>query len=213
MARQTLTSGLDYLRVSIYGADQRHHETITGSKIPLDRIVENVRRFKQLRDEMGLSKPHLYVKMIDCGDALENQRFLSLFRPISDSAAIEPAMNWNLSEFETDLSGVGASLTSGTYYGLKKKACPFPFYNLVINADLRVTVCCVDWEKATTIGDLREQSLAEIWRGQPLRDFQMKHLRGERETITACRSCTFLHTAADQIDDLDAATYFDRVAM
>ncbi len=213
MARQTLASGLDYLRVSIYGADQARHEAVTGSKTPLERIVENVRRLKLIRDDMGLTKPHIYVKMIDGGDAVENQRFLSLFAPISDAVAIEPVMNWNLSEFDNDISGAGAQLTTSSHFALKKTACPFPFYSLVINSDLRVTVCCVDWEKATKIGDLREQTLAEIWRGQALRDFQLKHLRGERDTIAACRSCTFLHTAPDQIDDLDAATYLERVAM
>ena len=212
-ARQTIASGLDYLRVSIYGSTQDRHEAVTGSKIKLDRIVENVRRLRHLRDAMGAAKPHIYVKMIDCGDALENQRFLSLFEPIADVVAIEPVMNWNLSEVSDDLSGAGAGLTESAYFSLKKKACPFPFYNLVVNADLRVTVCCVDWEKATTVGSLRDQSLAEIWRGQPLREFQLKHLRGERETIKACRSCTFLHTAPDQIDDLEAGLFFDRVAM
>lgn len=213
MARETVASGLDYLRVSIYGSTQDRHEAVTGSKIQLDRIVENVARLKRIRDEIGVSKPHIYVKMIDCGDAVENRRFMSLFEPICDTVAIEPVMNWNLSEFSEDLSGAGAGLMETAYFSRKKKACPFPFYNLVINADLRVTVCCVDWEKATAVGSLREQSLAEIWRGPRLRDFQLKHLQGRRQEIAGCRSCTFLHTAPDQIDDLDADVFLERVAM
>jgi radical SAM protein with 4Fe4S-binding SPASM domain len=209
MARRTIESRLDYLRVSIYGTSNSRSAQVTNSKIPLDRIVANVTRLKSIRDERGSAWPHIYVKMIDAGDAEDNKRFLELFGPISDQAAVEPAMNWNLPKDEVNLSGPHENLDA-EHFRHKKAACPFPFYSLVVNADLRVTVCCVDWEKATEIGNLRDQTLQQIWHGEALRDFRLKHLEGGRHNIAACRSCTFLHTAPDNLDAVSPATFLDR---
>lgn len=211
-AIRTIESGLDYLRVSIYGSSQASMAAVTGAKIPLDRVLANVARLKRLRDERGATKPFIYTKMIETTSEDENQRFLDLFGPISDRAALEPAMNWNLSPDEQDFSGAGGDLMTGDYFKNRKQACPFPFYTLVINADLRVTVCCVDWEKATEVGHLGRQSLKEIWEGEALHQFRLKHLAGQRALLAGCSSCTFLHTAPDNMDGLSAAEFSARVS-
>lgn len=180
--------------------------------MPLDRVLANVGRLKRLRDARGATKPLIYTKMIETASRLENERFLDLFGPISDRAAIEPAMNWNMSSKEQNFAGVGGDLLAGDYFRSKKQACPFPFYTLVINADLRVTVCCVDWEKATEVGHLGRQSLAEILQGEALNQFRLKHLAGERASLAGCRSCTYLHTAPDNLDGLSAAEFSTRVS-
>lgn len=212
MAVRTIESGLDYLRFSIYGTTTEGFRAVTASRIPLERIVENVARLKRLRDARGARAPFLYAKMIDAGCPDENRRFLDLFGPLCDEAAVEPVMNWNLSEAEIDLSGRGGALTAGSYFARRKSACPFPFYTLVVNADLRVTVCCVDWEKATQVGDLNRQSLREIWGGDALRALRVKHLEGRRGEIAGCRSCTYLHTAPDSIDALSPQEFLRRSA-
>jgi hypothetical protein len=60
------------------------------------------------------------------------------------------------------------------------------------------------------VGDLKTQTLAEIWRGQALRDFQTAHLDGRRNELSACESCTFLHTAPDNLDGLSSAEFLAR---
>jgi MoaA/NifB/PqqE/SkfB family radical SAM enzyme len=212
MALRTIESGLDYLRVSIYGVSDGQLQAVAGTKIPAERIISNVARLKRLRDERGSKTPFIYAKMIETADRESNERFLDMFRPITDQVEIEPPMNWNMSEDEVDFSGFGKELHDHGYFARKKNACPFPFYTLVVNSDLRVTVCCVDWEKATQVGDLRTQSLKEIWHGEALNAFRLKHLRGERHTLAACRSCTFLHTTPDNLDDLAPETFARRVA-
>jgi radical SAM protein with 4Fe4S-binding SPASM domain len=212
MANETIASGLDFLRISIYGSTAERQREVTRSKIPLDRIIANIRQLRLMREAMGVFKPYIYCKMIDSGDAAENANFLKIFAPLSDEIEIEAAMNWNLDEDEHSLSGLNSALQKTTHLLQAKSACPFPFYTLVINADLRVSVCCVDWEKATTIGNLATQSLKDIWNGEALRDFQLTHLAGERHTIEACRNCSYLHTAPDWIDDLSPAAYRARIA-
>lgn len=210
MAERVIASGLDYLRISIYGTDQESFTRITTSRIPFDRIRTQVRRLKELRDAQGLGKPYIYVKMIDNADVAANEQFLALFAPVCDEVAIEPVMNWDDPE-EGRLSGRPRDeLLSTPYFGRRKEVCPFPFYSLVVHSDLAVSVCCVDWAKRTVVGHLRTETLEQIWRGDALRRFRMMHLERRSHENPACRSCTFLHTAPDNLDALSPEEFARR---
>jgi MoaA/NifB/PqqE/SkfB family radical SAM enzyme len=202
VASRLVASGLDYLRVSIYGGTEEASTRRTGSRIKLSRIVDNVRAFRDLRNNEGRNSPFIYVKMIDSGSLDENAAFLETFSPLADEARIEPVMNWNDPEEGNLAQRDRSELLSHDYFRHKKNACTFPFYTLVIHSDLRVSVCCVDWAKEAVVGDLKRESLRSIWFGQALKEFRLTHLRGERQTLAACRNCTYLYTTPDNIDGL-----------
>lgn len=210
VAEKIVASGLDYIRFSIYGTTQDELAVTAGTKVPLERIVSNIRTLKSIRDSHGSQTPHVYIKTIDSGDAARNARFRTLFQDVGDETAIEPAMNWNDSVDEINLSGLGEQVLNTPYLSHKKEVCPFPFYTLVINADLQVTVCCTDWRKETVVGNLKAQSLEEIWRGEAMRNFRLTHLERRRLEIPACTKCTYLYTTPDNIDELSAAEFLRR---
>ncbi len=203
-------SGLDYLRISIYGPNESAHASNTKSPVKLSRIRDNVLGLRQFRDNQGCQKPYIYVKMIESKLPKENQEFLETFCEVGDEVFLEPAMNWN-DPAEGNLSQLTPSELEQTgYFAHKKEACPLPFYTLVIHSDLKVSACCVDWDKKTVVGDLRIQSLKEIWNGECLRQLQIKHLEKRRDELEGCRNCTYLHTAPDNIDSLLPEEYIAR---
>lgn len=195
----------DYVRVSIYGPTNERHAEITHSSVSLDRIADNLRAFMERR-EGGV--PHLFVKMITQGEEYDRM-FLERFSQLADEVDIEPLMNWNEPE-EGNLSGVShEQLMSTQYYSGQKAVCPSPFYTLVVNSDLKATVCCVDWDKQTVVGDLRTQTILEVWRGEELRRLQTTMLERRRSELPGCAACTFLYTFPDNIDGLTPEE-FDR---
>lgn len=201
MYQDICESGLDYLRVSIYGSKESEHRNTTKSKIPLSRIKENIMGLKYYRDINNYSSPFIYIKMIERNFS-ENNEFLDYFSSAGDEVMLEPVMNWNDPE-EGILSGMEAdSLLRTDYFRNKKKICPFPFYTLVIHSDLKVSVCCVDWNKKLVVGDLNTQNILDIWNGDKLRDIWTKHLTLKRSELDGCRDCTFIHTAPDNIDSV-----------
>lgn len=207
---EVIDSGLDYLRISIYGGTEATHSQRTQSSIPLSRIRENVEAFRKHRDARGSATPYVYVKMIDSRDPGENESFTRLFSDVADEVKIEPVMNWN-DPGEGNLAGIPQEeLLQGDYFANRKSACPFPFYTLVIHSDMKVSVCCVDWSKQLVIGDLATESLVDIWRGPRLRQIQITHLEGKRNTLPGCATCTYLHTAPDSVDALSAEEFARR---
>ncbi|MDE2100675.1 MAG: SPASM domain-containing protein [Patescibacteria group bacterium] len=183
----------DYVRVSVYGTDDDQFAQVTGKRM-LNRVRLNVRSLVVARDDRVMERPHVYVKAFgDGGDALRDQ-FAS-----ADEFAVEPLMDWD------GRAGVGSS-TPGT-----RRSCAMPFYTLAVHADLKVSPCCVDWSKRLVVGDLREQSIGEIWRGMPLEALRLQHLSGKR-TATGCKDCSYLNTLPDDVDSLDAGEYVSRAS-
>ncbi len=196
-----IKSGLDYLRISIYAINYDRHRSITQSKINPKKMLNNVRRFFELRQKLGRNTPFIYVKMINPMDTNEVNTFIKAYRGICDEVAIEEPMNWdNRNAFDFLGTVYGNQINRESLYKYPKEVCPFPFYSLVIHASGDVSVCCVDWEKKTVVGNIFTQSLKEIWNSSELRTFRRMHIERQRKQNEACRNCTYLFTTPDNID-------------
>ena len=204
-------SGLNYLRISIFGSNEIAHFNATQSKIKLSRVKENILNFKKFKEDNSYSYPRILVKMIKSEVEEENQEFLREFDGTGDEILLEPLTNWN-DPGDTEFYKVDKNnIYSSDHYSKRKRICPYPFYSLVIHSDLKVSVCCVDWEKKTVIGDLSKENLLNIWNGKSLRNMQLKHIQGRIKDIEGCKDCSYLHTTKDNIDSLDEKTFKSRL--
>lgn len=203
-------SGLNYLRISIFGSNEQIHRNITQSKINLERVKSNIRNFKKFKEDNNYSKPTVMVKMIKSENEDQNKEFLDNFTGLGDETLIEPLTNWNDPE-EGNLSMIDKkNLLSTDHYKKRKKCCPYPFYSMVIHSDLKVSICCVDWEKKTYIGDLRKEGLKNIWNGFKHKEIQLKHIMGLKSQVEGCKTCTYHYTAKDNLDSLSEETFLSR---
>ena len=73
---------------------------------------------------------------------------------------------------------------------------------MTINVDGDVTVCCVDWNKDTAVGNIHENSLKTIWNGKRMKEFLKMQISGNRDTNPSCSNCQFLFTTPDNLDDM-----------
>lgn len=195
---QLIDSGLDYLRVSVYGADQDDHAAETRSGWRLADVVQNVRRFRDLRGDR--TKPRVYVKMIDAGED-RNARFRDTWTGVADEVEVEQRMDWN-----------GSASFGGRDAPTTKQCCPFPFYTLVVHADLKVSPCCVDWDRRVVVGDLQAQTLSEIWNGSALHELRLSHLMHDKRHLDGCSTCDYFQAnSPDDMDDLTADEYCGRL--
>jgi len=71
----------------------------------------------------------------------------------------------------------------------KHPECPEVFDKLSINWDGKVTACCKDYDEKMVIGDLRNQSLQEIWSSEQM--FQYRRLLADmrHDDIELCSIC------------------------
>lgn len=193
-----IQSGLDYLRISIYGMNADKFQKATQTKFDPAKIERNIQVFKAIRGD-GV-KPYLYVKMLDCGDEEENRLFMDTYGSLADEACLEQPMNWS-GYGARDLLAEATSIPQVGRFG--KRVCAFPFYTMVINANGDVTCCCVDWNKKTKVGNIHEGSLSDIWHGEEMRKFRLMQLEGRRHENEACKNCSYLLTSPDNLDEVE----------
>jgi radical SAM protein with 4Fe4S-binding SPASM domain len=68
--------------------------------------------------------------------------------------------------------------------------CRYPFKEIYVGHDGRVTLCCYDIGFKETVGDLHHQSLLEIWRGSNLNRVRQKLLALDRSELV-CAKCDY----------------------
>ena len=81
----------------------------------------------------------------------------------------------------------GASPNKKMYYSMNDK-CALPFVQMIIRPDGKVSLCCNDALGKTTLGDVNEESLSNIWFGKKYKKIREALLEG-RENISMCKYC------------------------
>jgi methionyl-tRNA formyltransferase/MoaA/NifB/PqqE/SkfB family radical SAM enzyme len=67
--------------------------------------------------------------------------------------------------------------------------CPYPFHRLNIDSRGKVEVCGYDISGRTNFGNVREQSIREIWKGPMFEWWRTRHLERRGGEIPLCREC------------------------
>jgi len=195
--QRLVDAGLDLMKISVQAVTDAGYLKIAGVRQSYEELRANVAdlygRRRQLR---------VHVKIVDAGlTADERAQFVADWSDRADSVHIDALMGWSVSDAFDFTLGTGPQAGPNDEPLVNRRVCPLPFYILSVNFDGSVSVCCVDWSHATIVGDVRTQTLGEIWRGDALREFRRMHLDGRRGEHKACGNCQYIKTLADNLDD------------
>lgn len=69
--------------------------------------------------------------------------------------------------------------------------CKYPFVQFIIRPDGRVSLCCNDALGQTTLGDLNDELLLDVWRGPAYADIRTRMAEKGRSAIPLCAVCDF----------------------
>jgi radical SAM protein with 4Fe4S-binding SPASM domain len=197
MSLELIDSGLDLIRISVEAVSNEGYKKISKVDFNYDKLIKNIEFLFKNRKEC-----RIYVKILDYGLTVEEKnKFLNDFRNISTEVSIDLLSGWSFSEVKDFTLDTKPKVNSDKENFIIKEVCPYPFYNLVINSNGTVCNCCCDWSHSTIIGDVRKQSLVEIWNGQQMFEFRKMHLNKQRNINKACKSCYAIKTLPDNIDD------------
>lgn len=196
---QLVESGLDRLNISLEGINREQYIEHAKSDIDFDRLAENIRWLYPHRGSMEITIkiPGNYLSEHD------RKHFFEMFGDYCDRIFIEEISPiWP--EFDVEQrAGVKIQQLAGQYkQSLEDKdVCTYIFYAMAVNSDGTVSACCPDWDQKLIVGNLRQQSLKEIWDSKPMHDLQMQHLQGKRRDNPVCRECG--HVKYAQVDNID----------
>jgi radical SAM protein with 4Fe4S-binding SPASM domain len=203
-----LDAGIDRINISVDGMSSAQFWQFTKTRVDFDQFVDNIRK--------------LYERKGDCeicikipGDILsehDRTRFFEIFGDIADRVFIENfAPCWPTFDVE---ERTGIQISEGIYGNdiAEVSVCPYIFYSMAVNTDGSVSLCFLDWARKLDVGNVRTESVRDIWLGDAMNAHRIAHLEGRRKDNPTCRDCGQLtHCLPDNIDS-HAQTLLARIA-
>ena len=68
-------------------------------------------------------------------------------------------------------------------------ACSHPWDELVIGADGKAGLCCLDYELEAEVGNVMKNTIKEIWQSDSMNWYRNKMLKLEYDDIDVCKNC------------------------
>lgn len=196
LSLKIIEAGLNRINISIEGVRDEQYKEFSGANVNFEKLVENIAFFYEHRAQC-----EMIVKIN--GDVIseeDKQTFLDTFGDITDGIFIESIMDcWPTFELEK----VEVNESRGIYGQEIKEVltCPYPFYSFPINSDGTASLCFLDWHRKLVIGDVKKQTVKEIWESDAMKNYQKMFLRGERKSHPICAECGQLKQG--QPDNID----------
>jgi len=186
-----MASGLDSLKFSYNYADgEQLHDIARVKTAYFDKIVENMKSARKIRDENGY-KCGLYASYIEY-DGEQNERMKEAVKeiePFMDEVYALPL--YNQASLVKDMKE-GWSYTAGNRGRLDALREPIPCWSVFteghITWDGKLSACCFDHNESFTMADLTRISFEDGWNSMAFQKLREAHLNKDI-TGTACESC------------------------
>lgn len=173
-----LEAGLDDLRFSIDSLRKDVYESIRKG-LSFEKVVDNVKQAIKLRNALR-PETQIRIHMVDLkenhDEIDEYKRFWKKYLAPGDM--IQIIFQHTKWDTQNELSRYSTMVP-----------CISLFSTMVINAEGRVALCCLDSELEEELGDVSKQTIKEVWNSEKLREIRKLHLENERNTVTACVGC------------------------
>jgi sulfatase maturation enzyme AslB (radical SAM superfamily) len=171
IARGLIDAGLDAINISVDAAGKAVFEA-TRLNLDYDTVIGNIRTLARLRAESGRKRPRLILSFVRQNNSADEQAFIDEWRQVADKIHITDLHNW-----------------AGTLNA--RSDVQYPCYRLWLTFtvlwDGRVSLCCADFDGRNVLGDLRTQTIAQVWNSPAYRAVRRQHLESGGPEI--CRSC------------------------
>jgi sulfatase maturation enzyme AslB (radical SAM superfamily) len=171
LARGMIDAGLDAINISVDASGKEVFEA-TRLHLKYDDVIQNVRTLARLRNESGRTHPKLILSFVRQNNSAEEANFIKEWSQVADKIHITDLHNW-----------------AGTLNA--KSDVKFPCYRLWLTFtvlwDGRVSMCCADFDGRHVFGDLKSQTIAEVWNSPLYTAARRQHLESGGPEI--CRSC------------------------
>lgn len=192
MDRGGVPEGIDYFEISFNAGERKTYEMITG--LAFDRVYANINRLYHAGEFGKAGQTSIRLLCFDA-NAGQEEAFRNLFRKMH---GVKYRMNYMYdNQFEeTEYTGVIERKQRNPCEYLTNKVLLYP------NGD--INLCAHDFCDSVVFGNLKEDSLQEILRGEKRMRLIREHEAGKFAGL--CEKCNF---NADRRREYVATGYFD----
>ena len=186
-SRALLEAGLDDVMLSIDSIEKESYEQMRVG-LKYETVMENIEAFFAVRDEI---KPDMVVRVrgVSFHDFDNNEHkeeyakwgeFWDRFKKPQDRIYMKRPHSWgNQKTWEEQIPE----------YDVIYHPCIIPWSTMHVTTDGIVALCGQDYDAKVNIGDVKEQTMAEVWHNEKWTEIRQLHQSGERNQIDFCQGC------------------------
>ena len=177
LSRALISLPIDFISFSLDAASKKTYERQRAGG-DWAEVMSNVAAFINLRERKKGRLPEVQVSAVETElTRSEMPEFIEYWKTRVDRVRIYE---------EHSQGGVFGCLP-----GLEgpRRPCGKPLSDLVIYCDGKVALCNQDWERKEPLGDIRTQTIEEVWRSAAYHKVRMAHFEGHPEDDATCRGC------------------------
>ncbi len=172
-------AGLDTVIVSIDAVDPQEYKLLKGRDV-FESVVTNVETCWEVKKRLGL-KTALKARMVGRrGREDEIERFRQYWLGKADAVDITPYHTW-----------IGAVRDERAYARQARYPCSLLWYTGIINADGRVSPCCIDYDCRGVVGRVGSGGFSAVWNGREMNELRRRHLLGQYAQTPICGPCEY----------------------
>ncbi len=176
---------LDVINFDIDGITKETFEKVR-QRLDFDQVVKNVRFFLEYKKQKNASKPETRITIINMQPTeKEIPAFLDYWKPLADKVEVNQYNTWLGTQEDRN---VGKSLEE-SQSGKFTFACTHPWDELVIAADGKAGLCCLDYDLKAEVGDIGTQTVQEIWNSEQMNSYRNRMLNLDYNSIEVCKDC------------------------
>lgn len=196
-ARRTVESGLDRLIISVDGATQEVYRQYRREG-DLEKVLNGARNVVRWKQTLGSATPHVIFQMLvvrpnehQIDEVKRVAREIGVDEVKLKSAQVYDYAQGNPLIPRQERYSRYARQSDGSYRvkGRLLNHCWKLWHSCVITWDGLVVPCCFDKDARHRLGNLRETSFNDLWKGEAYQHFRRQILRG-RDQIDICTNCT-----------------------
>lgn len=183
---------MDSVKFSFQGVDRISYKEMRN-KDAFDELVEKIKIFSLLRGDKDY--PYLHVSTTTTYESDEQiEIFKNRLNEYVDCISVGKT---NLAYINAEYSSLNNEerellrrlKNSETLTHKHKAVCPEVFDKLSINWDGTVSACCSDYDNYMLCGDVKMQSLYEIWHSKKMETYRKMILNEQYDRLFLCKTC------------------------
>jgi radical SAM protein with 4Fe4S-binding SPASM domain len=180
ITERLLDSGLTRFMVSL-DADTEgtfEHIRIGGH---FQKVVENFHHFLRRKKERGQILPITRTSFVKTKlNESELEGFLTRWKELVDYISVQELMEFDEMKLQ---------LTPQNRVQNSNFRCHQPWHRLTLRANGDALPCCTIWGQHLPMGNVKDQSLQEIWMSPPMVELRRQHRDGRYRENAICKKC------------------------
>lgn len=183
--QKLIKSGLDIINLCIDAVSKEVYEKIR-SGLNYEKTMDNIYNFLELVGKSFKKKPLAKIQLIKLPENKpEWDGFVNKWQKYAEGKSY---VELNIKEMD-DWGGYleKEKKTKDKFY--LRVCCDAPFGSLDVFWNGDVSFCCIDYDAKLKVGNVKNQSLKEIWASPVMQRFRKRFIRNDYKGIPLCSIC------------------------